>query len=714
MAVIQKIRDRYAKLAGAVIGLSLVAFIVSEGVSGSFGNLFGNDTTVAKVDGDAIEQRDFVQMANDYVALSELFRRGQPMTEEEKASIHQQVLEQLISEHLIEKECKKLGIVVSDAEKKEMISGQNPDPTIQQFFTTIYQSPQFEPGMVADFDKQLKQNAGEPQMQELGKRLETLKTLIVRGKLMQKYNSMIAASVHTPKSMAEFIAKEGAALASFNFVKLPLTLIPDDKAPVTDADYKDYINRHKVEFTNDDPTRAIDYVVFEVKPNDEDTANALGELQRIRGEFATTTSNEDFVNRNSEERYSDAYVSKSRFMSAVSDSVFASPDGAVVGPYFENGTYKMTKIVGRKSLPDSVKAQHILIAVANQQNPQGLTDTLAHQRADSLYAAIQAGANFDTLAKQFSADGSKDQGGDLGYFTYGQMVPEFNEATFLTGKTGDVKVVKTQFGWHVIKINDQKNYNNALQLATISKALNIGEKATNTQFNNANDFRAKATDGAAFENAIKAQGLSKRVADAVKPGDFVLQGLGNSREIIRWAYGAKPGEVSNPFTMDNKFVVAKLASVNEPGLREPDANMKAQLEMVIRAEKKAKMLADQYKNVASLEAVAQASGQTIQTADSISAMSSYTPVIGYEPKVVGYAFSEKLPMNKVSPPIKGRDGVFYISVSRRAAPAGPIPAEMAMQQAQAQDAQLKGFLGQSAGQILRRQAKVTYKPENIL
>jgi len=714
MAVITKIRDRYAKLAGAVIGLSLVAFIISEGVSGSFQSLFSNDSAVAKVDGEAIEVREFTQMANDYVALSELFRRGQSMTEEEKAQIHQQVLEQLISERLIAAECKKLGIVVSDAEVKEMIGGQNPDPTIQQFYTTVYQSPQFDPGMVKDFEQQLKKNASEPQLQELGKRLESLKTIIIRGKLQQKYSSMMAASVYTPKAFAAYNAKEGARQAAFRFVKLPLTLIADDKVPVSDADVKDYMNKHKVEFTSEDPTRSIDYVVFDVKPNTEDTANALGELEKIRGEFVTTTGNEDFVNRYSEDRYTDAYVNKNRFQSMMADTILNSGVGTVVGPYFENGTYKMTKVIERRELPDSVKAQHILIATANAQNPNGLTDTLAHQRADSIFAAIKAGANFDTLAVKFSADGSKDKGGDLGYFGYGQMVPEFNEATFLSGKTGDLKEVKTQFGWHIIRINDQKSFAPATKLATITKVLNIGEKANTAEYNKANDFRSKAKDAAAFDATVRAQNLNKRVAEAMKPSDFVIQGLGGAREVIRWAYGAKQGEVSNPFILNNKYVVAKVSAINEPGLRAPDAALKQQLETVIRVEKKTKMLAEQYKNVSSLEALAQSSNQQIQNADSISATASFTPAIGYEPKVIGYAFNEKLALNAVSPAIRGRDGVFYISVGRRS-DSGIVPdAATVAQQAQMADAQLKGYVGQSISQVLRRNAKVTYKPQNIL
>ncbi len=711
MAVIQTIRERYAKVAGAVIGLSLVAFIISEGVNGTFGNFFGHDNSVAKVGDDAIDGREYAALSKDYVSLSEVFRKGQRLTEEEQAQLHQQVIEQMVTEKIVEKECDKLGIVVSDAEQKDMISGANPDQAVQQFFQTIFGSQQFDPRMVKEFETQVKKS-DEPKLAELGQQWEALKKFVVHARRIQKYNALIAGSTYTPKAVQMEAAKLEGTMAGFRYVKIPLTLIPDAQAPVTDADLKDYMTRHKAQFETQQPTRSLDYITYDVVPGEDDTARALGALQKIREQFATESNNEAFVNRNSEERYTNNYVNKARYMSPMADTILKGGVGSVFGPFFENGSYKMVKVTERKDLPDSVKAQHILIATAGQQNPQGLSDTLAHQRADSLMAAIRAGANFDSLAARFSDDpGSKVKGGDLGYFGYGMMVPEFNEAVFM-GAKGDLKEVKTQFGWHIIRVTDQKNFAPGVKLATITKSLNIGAKADQTQFAKANEFAGAARDAAAFDAGIKKNNLNKKVAEAIKPADYIIQGLGPAREIIRWAYAAKPGEVSDPIHLENRYVVAKVAAVNEPGMRTLDANMKPQIEALVRAEKKAKMIADKYKG-GNLEAIAQSAGQTVQVADSILGNASFTQGLGYEPKVVGYAFNEKFQPGAVSPAIKGREAVYYISLTHRTPSGKPVDPQAIAMQAKMQDMQAKNMVAQGINESLRRRVKVTFKPENI-
>ncbi len=711
MAVIQKIRERYAKVAGAVIGLSLVAFIVSEGVNGTFGNLFGSDTSVAKVGGEKIDGREYAELTKEYISLSEVFRKGQPLNESEQAQLRQQVMDQMVTEKITEKECEKLGIVVSDAEQKDMISGANPDQAVQQFFQTIFGAQQFDPRMVKEFETQVKK-ADEPKLQELGQQWESLKKFVVRSRRIQKYNALIAGSAYTPKAIQMQNAKLEGTMAGFRYVKIPYTTIPDTQVPVSDADLKDYMNRHKAMFESDQPTRAIDYVTYDVVPNEEDTAKALGALQKLRDQFAAESNNESFVNRNSEERYANTYVNKARYMSSMADTILKSGVGSVTGPFFENGSYKMVKVTERKDLPDSVKAQHILIAMQSQQNPQGLSDTLAHQRADSLMAAIKAGANFDSLAAKFSDDpGSKVKGGDLGYFGYGMMVPEFNEAVFM-GAKGDLKEVKTQFGWHIIRVTDQKNFAPAVKLATITKSLNIGQKADQTQFAKANEFAGANRDAASFEAAVKKNNLNKKVADAIKPADYIIPGLGPSREIIRWAYGAKLGEVSDPIHLENRYVVAKVAAINEPGLKALDANTRPQVEAMVRMEKKGKMIADKYKGT-NLEAIAQSAGQPVGMADSVAGNASFTQGLGYEPKVVGYAFNEKFAPGAVSPAIKGREGVYFISLTHRDPNGKPIDPQAIAMQAKMQDMQAKNMVAQGIGEALRRREKVTFKPENI-
>lgn len=713
MSVIQKIRDKYAKIAGGVIGFSLVAFIVSEGINGSFQNLFGRDTSVATVNGTAIDSREYSEMSRDYLSLSEFFRKGQKLSEAEQAQLRQQALDQMINEKLIGKQCEDLGIVVTESEEKDMISGPNPDPTIQQYFTTIFQAQQYDPNMVKQFENEVKTKGGEePKLLELGQQWTALKKFLVRGKLMQKYAAMLAGSAYTPKAILKQENAVNDMQASFKFVKLPLSLIPDAQATVSEAEMKDYMNKHKAMFVADQPTRSLDYVVYEVMPGPDDSAKSLGALEKLKDEFRSTTDNELFVNRHSDERFNSFYFNKKNYMSPMADTILNGAVGSVFGPFFDNGNYKLVKVIDRKSLPDSVKAQHILIATASQQNPNGLTDTLAHQKADSIFAAIKAGANFDTLAKKFSDDGTKERGGDLGYFAYGQMVPEFNKAAFM-GKPGDMEVVKTQFGWHILKVNDQKNFGPAEELATITKALNIGAQADQKQFAAANEFAGHNRTAAAFDEAVKKNGLNTRVADNVKGGDYVINGLDASREVIRWAYGAKVGDVSDPIHLENKYVVAKLTAISEDGMAALNAATKAQVESMVRNEKKLKMLADKYKAPQSLEALAQQAGQQVQVADSIKGNASFTNALGYEPRVIGYAFNEKFQPNTISPAIEGKDGLFYISLNNRVALPSAEDPQALQTQGKMQDVQMKNAISQMLDKSLRKGSKVKINPANI-
>ena len=607
-----------------------------------------------------------------------------------------------------------MGIVVSESEQKDMISGPNPDPTIQQYFTTIFQAQQFDPRMVQQFEQEVKaKSAEEPKLLELGQQWEALKKFVVRGKLIQKYSAMIAGSVYTPKAIVAQNNKSADMQASFRYVKLPLTLIPDAQAPVSEADLKDYMNRHKAQFEADQPTRTIDYVVFDVFPGAEDTAKSYGVLEKLKPEFVAATDNENFINRNSENRYAERYFNKTSYTGPMADTILKGAIGSVYGPFYDNGNYSMVKVIGRRDLPDSVRAQHILIGTANQQNPNGLSDTLAHQRADSIFAAIKAGANFDTLASKFSDDpGSKVKGGDLGYFSYGTMVPEFNEASFM-GAKGDIKEVKSAYGWHIIKVNDQKNFQPNESLGIITKALTIGAKADQEQFAKANEFAGNNRTAAAFDAAVKKNNLSKRVGENLKPGDYVIPGLNASRDVVRWAFSAKAGEISDPIHLENKYVVAKLAEVNEPGLRGLDEATKTQVEALVRNEKISKLLSDKYKNVNNLETLAQQSGQQVQTADSISGTASFTPGLGFEPRVVGYAFNASFKPGTVSPAITGKEGVFFISLNSRNAIQKNEDPQAIQTQSHMMDMQAKNSLPQHVGEALRKQGTIKIKPDNI-
>ena len=174
-------------------------------------------------------------------------------------------------------------------------------------------------------------------------------------------------------------------------------------------------------------------------------------------------------------------------------------------------------------------------------------------------------------------------------------------------------------------------------------------------------------------------------------------------------YEAKIGDVSSVFSMDGKYVVAKLTAETEPGLMKLDANMRPGIEAAVKAEKKAEIIVNKYKTAASLQAVASASGQQAQQADSFSAATPFIGNLGYEPKVVGYTFYDGFKVNTLSPGIKGQDGVFYISVLNRFTRQMPLDdTNMREQQRGMMEGQIKNSVNGMIGDMLKKKAKVEY------
>ncbi len=711
MSVIQNIRTRYAKVAGFVIALALVGFILMDAVSGSLGSLFGRDESVARVEGKKISQQEFSKRTADLELLSTFFQPDQKIDEAARAGLRAEVLQQMVFEKLVEDEADALGIRITDAEKSGMLRGPNAHPAVQQFFVKVFGADAYDPRMVDEFEKQVPKNT--PEGQKVWELWDALKDYLVVAQRAAKFNAMIAGSVYTPAFMADAQTADAGRTASVRYVKVPYTSVPDAEAKVSDDDLRKYMEKHAARFTVPEPTRQLEYVSFDVVPSAEDTAETLGALRALSGEFSTTPDIASFVNRNSDRRYDTTFFTKAGLPATVADTLLSAAVGTVIGPLYEEGGFQLLKVVERRTVPDSAAARHILIGSGAKFNRD---DSTAHRIADSVAALIRAGANMDTLATALSDDeGSKLTAGDLGTFAYGAMVPEFNAAVF-QGTPGDLRVVRTQFGYHVIRVGAQKGGSAAIRLAVLRKDFSASENTNTTAFAKATEFSGAASGKAqkAFEDAIKKESYTKRLAENVRAADFVIEGLGPAREIIRWAWEAKVGAVSSPFSVDGRHVVARLASQRDAGLVGLDASTRPQIEAAVRAEKKAEIIRKKYKGTQGLDAIAAASGVPVLQADSFSAANPFAPSIGFEPKVVGYSFYEGFKQGATSPGIGGADGVFYIQlIGRTAAPASSAPNPMAAQQKAMAEMQTRQSLGPALQETFRRGAKIKYTVKNL-
>ncbi len=732
MAVITKIRDKYGKIAGGLIALALVGFIISDATSGSIASLFsGKDSNVMKINGNKIDPKEYSSRQKEYEILYSMYNQGRPIDDVSRAQMNEQLVQMLVYEAVVNEECDKLGINVSEEEKKELIYGINCDPMVRQFNiegNPIFNDPQsgqFDPGRVKGFEKEISEQGDR--IDPTGKirdQWAAVVNYVKRSARVRKYTSMFSNAVYVPKSEMKRTMAEQNASASIRYVKVPFTTVSDAEVKVTDEDIKNFMQKHAAQYTNDEVTRSIEYVSFEIVPSSADTARAIAAVEELRNEMATAKDLKTFVNAKSDmtNAYTEAYFNKRTLTSRNADTLMAMPVGSIYGPYYEDGGYNLAKVTDRKTLPDSVKLRHILVKTKEQGN-EVKTDTMASAKIDSAIAAIKAGGKFDSVVAVYSEDeGSKAKGGEYTFTLQDRpnISKEFGDFVF-EGKPGESKKVKVSndnySGYHYIEILEHKGTGPSVQLAIVQKSLMPSDSTVNALFGKANEFAGKNTTADAFNAAAKKANYDIRIGNNVKVTAFNINGIGPSREVVRWMYEHKLGEISPVFQLGNeRYVVAKLSAISDKGLRSLSPAEKPMLEQRIKEEKKTEILSKKFAGQ-SLDAIAAGSGQTVQQADTVVLGNSYVGSIGYEPKLIGYTFNKSFQPNTVSPAIKGQGGVYFITVLNRVEnplpPDGGMMDQIIAQQRSQQERQMRGVVENALQQTMTKKANVEYNPANF-
>src|SRR5690606_22818486 len=317
---------------------------------------------------------------------------------------------------------------------------------------------------------------------EMNAQWEGLLQNVRNERLNQKYTNLINNSIYTTSLEAEYDYNSRNKLDNIKYVMLDYASVKDSEIKLTDADYKEYYDKNKNAFKNPEEIRTLEYVLFDAKPNSADSALVLGEIQKLKTELQASTNDSSFVTINSENKYPVRYYTKGQLSPALDSVAFKTAAGTVVGPFLTQNVYEIAKVIAVKNSPDSVNASHILI---NPATEGGVDKAMA--KADSIKNLIQGGANFAALAVEFSADpNSKNNAGEIGTLTRGAF-PELDETLF-EGKAGDVKVVSTNYGVHIVKINRQIGNSQIAKLAIVDKSINSGKETTDAAYSKANQF----------------------------------------------------------------------------------------------------------------------------------------------------------------------------------------------------------------------------------
>jgi peptidyl-prolyl cis-trans isomerase D len=706
MSIIQQIRERAAWLVFGLIAVSLIGFLLMDASVSSSRMGGSNKGSVGSVNEANLDYTDFQKEIAD--REDQYKSRGYPVNDMMEQNIREEVWNQFEDDAVLKSEYEKLGLEVSDRELNDMLVGPDALPEIKKAFTDP-NTGVFDPQQAAARINQLrtiyKGNRKSDQNYAMAQNFfEQVLPQFVKLRLKEKYLSLLANSSYIPKWMIEKINADNSLVASVSYVNIPYQAISDSSVKVSDAEVETYLNKHEDQYQQEE-SRSIRYVTYSAAPTSGDSSSVKQQAENLEKEFSTSTDVEGFLARNGTEiNYQDEYVPKSKLTGSRKDSLSLLPKGSVIGPYLDGPNYVIARILDVKALPDSVKARHILVATVDPKtNQPKMEDSTAKRKIDSIKSLIDEGARFDSVAFNLSDDeGTRLKSGDLGYFAQGQMVKEFNDFAF-TGKVGEKKILKTQFGYHYVEIEDQKNFEPAYKIAYFARKIEPSSETDENASGLASQFAGESRNQAAFDENSKKANLEKIAAQDIHPTDFSIQGLGSNRALVRWIYDAKLGEVSESFSVGDKYVVAILTEINSKGIMTV-AKARPIIEPILRDRKKAEQISQKIASATTLEAVASTTGQTIGKLDSLVFSSPYIPNIGPEPKVVGYAFDKQLTGKAISSPVGGNEGVFVLKVNQVSAKAnysGDID-QMRQAMLQTQDS----YIQRTAIEVLKKNAKI--------
>ena len=662
MSIIQTIRDKGAAIVIGVIALSLIGFLLMDARSGAAKGLFGggNSKTIGVVNGKDIEYDDFNAKVKD--AEAQYQNAGAAM----RPQIMQSVWDQMVAEKVVASEFDKLGLTFTIKEMNATMFSDDAPQQLKQAFTDP-KTGQYDIAKAQQWwTETRKAKNAEQRLAVTSQVIDPMRL----NSLYTKYTSMIAGSIYTPSWM---VAKDNEAdnlFATISYVAIPYSVISDSAIKVTDDDIEKYLEKNKIKYKQE-AGRMISYVAFSGAPNAKDTADAKKFIEGLKPQFVSDTNAKTFLARNTTAiNFFDGYVLKSKMQMPEKDSIINLPEGKVFGPYLDAGNYVLAKKLSTKLLPDSIKCRHILLGTTNPQTGQALMpDSISKQKTDSIERAIKSGADFTALEEKYSTDeaAKKDKGVmtfDIATIQGDGFAKEFGD--FLLNEKGETKkVVKTQFGWHYIEILEKKNLQQGYKVAYLAKEIIPSDETVNAANAAATKLSGMARDIKAFDEYVKKNGLTKvDVPVVVKENDAQLGSLQDARTIVKWAFDANEGEVSEPFSVGNQFVVAGVTKKVKEGL--PDVKTARPLvESLVRNKKKAEEIIKKTGKATTLETAAAAYQKQVLTTGADSTLTFNAAIIngiGNEPKVAGASFNKEY-QTKSSPAIEGNTGVFFVKIN---------------------------------------------------
>ena len=693
MAALGKIRSKGVLLI-CIISLGLFAFIAEEAFRSCESSSNDARQQVGEVLGEKINVTEFQKLVDEYTEVIKMQQGQDNLNEDQLNQVKDMVWNTYVQTKLIENETKKLGLTVTDAELQNVLT-EGTNPMLMQTPFVNQQTGRFDVNALKKFLAEYKaQGQANPQ---LAKQYDTIykywtfieKTL--RQQLLaQKYQGLFAHCFLSNKVEAQMAFNDQNQESQIQLAALSYSSIDDNKVQISDADLKAKYDEVKGRFKQYVESRDIKYVDVQVKASAADRAALQKEFAGYSQALVSATDASDVVRKSTSlVNYLGVPVSKDAYPSDIAQRLDSMAVGST-SKVFENNsdnTLNVIKLVSKQLLPDSVQYRQIQVA--------GATAEESAKRADSIYNALKAGADFEVIAKKYGQTGEKTWLTTRQY----QSAPSLDHNTkdyimsLNTMSVNELKNVALSQGNLIVQVVDRKGMINKYVAAVVKKNVTFSKDTYSAAYNKFSSFvSANLTADAIVKNAAKA-GFNVQERKDVTTAEHNLAGIRSTRDAMRWLFDAKKGDVSPLYECgdNDHLLVVVLDNINNVGYRSlDDAQVKEYVKGEVLNDKKAEMLMAKLNGVKSV-AAAKAKGANVSTVNQVTfAAPVFIPATGASEPALSGAVAATAKGKFCKLPVKGNAGVYVFEVTNKTQRPGKFDAATEMQKLRQKEMQMAG------------------------
>ena len=629
MASLNTLRTRFGIILSIVIAFALLAFILSLKTEMGFS---GNDPKVGVIDGEKVRYSEYYDQYEKMKSQS-----GASENDPQQADmIYNATWQSLVAKYVFAPGFERIGIEVTEPERLAMVSGEHPS----QAFYNAFADPRTGQYNVAAVNQFLLQAETNPQAQQAWTALNEQARL---EREMQKYIGLVKGGAYVNSLEVNNGVKAANNTYAGKWAGKKYSAVPDSLVQVSASDLKSYYNSHKDMFAQS-PSRNISYVVFEVNPTEADMQALEENVRQVGADFAAAEDVKAFTRANRNGKIDDRYVTAAQLDE---EEAAALMDGKMYGPVLKNNEWRMARVLDAKVVPDSMGVKHIVLPYS------------AEAQADSLLMVLKNGADFGTIAAQYSVyEATAANGGEVGVLPFSAFTGEF-AAQLAGAKVGDIVKIASGDAIQLMKVYRADKPSKHLQVATIVYPVEASANTRREVHNQAGTFTVAAKGSVEqFNEAASGAALTPRIA-VISQGERDIRGLEDSREIVRWAYGAEKGDMSEIFKVGKDYVIAVLTGIDDEQYA-PFDKVSAQVRSAVLRDKKYDYIVKEIAGT-TLDEQAASLGSEVTDFDGVNFASFFISGMGVEPRVVG-AIASTEETGAVSAPVQGLSGVYIFQV----------------------------------------------------